>query len=154
MKIPPRKPLRVNAQVTGGDLDRRKPTCLPEFALSDRTIAEHSGLKRIHSHVDNSKRAKHLSVIITKITSKIRTTTDDHHVINIFSHFHLPPHTTKRLDERNMQHVNSMPTAMREATRGCHTLTHRSLNQDASLPTVHIESNIQKNTSLVLPSKT
>eukprot|EP00971_Amphidinium_carterae_P071472 1413922-Amphidinium_carterae.1 len=42
-----------------------------------------------------------------------------------------------------MKHVNNMSTARRETTRGYDTITHSTLNQDAPLPTIHVESNIQ-----------
>eukprot|EP00971_Amphidinium_carterae_P228047 4523239-Amphidinium_carterae.1 len=42
-----------------------------------------------------------------------------------------------------MKHVNSMSTATRQARRGCDPFTDSTLNQDASLSTAHVESNIQ-----------
>eukprot|EP00971_Amphidinium_carterae_P330269 6463207-Amphidinium_carterae.1 len=75
--------------------------------------------------------------------NKIEPTDDEHHVIHILPHFHLSPRITERLNEKNMQHVNNMPTAMRETSRGCDSFADRTFNKNASIATAHVEINIQ-----------
>eukprot|EP00971_Amphidinium_carterae_P301766 5995294-Amphidinium_carterae.1 len=92
--VAPAGPLSVNSKISGSDLDRRKETGTPgllQLVLSVSTIAYDHRFLGVHLHVGLSQGFENALVTITQVMRKVRSGGDQDHVIDVLTHFDMPP---------------------------------------------------------------
>eukprot|EP00971_Amphidinium_carterae_P136161 2698020-Amphidinium_carterae.1 len=150
-RIPPGSPLSVNPEVFGGDPHSGQETGMTgplESVLSVphcvRAIADDHSFLRVHLHVGLLESFEHIPVAITEVVRKVRSGSNQDHIIHVLADLHLPARTLQSADQESMQQVYRHSTTWRWPACALHGVTHRSLDEDTPAPTVHVQSKVER----------
>eukprot|EP00971_Amphidinium_carterae_P331982 6465842-Amphidinium_carterae.1 len=70
-------------------------------------IADDNRLLRAHLHVGLLQRFEHIPVAVPQVVSKVRSGSNQDHVVNVLSHLDLPTRTLQGADQEGVEQINS-----------------------------------------------
>eukprot|EP00971_Amphidinium_carterae_P068654 1359493-Amphidinium_carterae.1 len=121
-RVPPARPLGINPQITCSDFHwgqkAGKPGLL-ELVFSVRAIADNHSSEQSEVRKQPGPYRRHIS------------------------YFNLPARTLQGAYQEGMQEIDSKAATKRQPARAFNKCTHRTLNEDAPAPTIHVQSTIE-----------
>eukprot|EP00971_Amphidinium_carterae_P291188 5781817-Amphidinium_carterae.1 len=73
----------------------------------------------------------------------MRSGSNQDHIIHILTNFHMPTRTLQGAYQKGVQQIYSESTTWGKPTGALDGITHRPLDEDPSVPTVHVQSTIE-----------